>query len=268
MHVPVVANGSTTTAQSIRDHAAFIAEEQLANTAATVAIIGIGSVGNQVAEQLLRNPFPGFTKLLLVGRETDGVLDKDMPGKVRRLEKIGSPISIEADFREIALQRADLVVYTTSESVATDSTKAHKLRQAILDANKPPGTPRNLAQNRPDLLVVASGLYEVSARFGRVLDLPSNQIYACGYEGLVLSWLIYTKKLDEILLWSELEDEEIPLAFIGKPNPTIVGALNQAAKQTGMKLVHYQDPHTKRRIREKQLAVGAYVARVSKITPP
>jgi predicted amino acid dehydrogenase len=147
---------------------------------ATVAIIGAtGAIGSISAEMLA----PDTKKMLLIGRRREKL--NEVAAKVRSTGC--QHVAISDDMTR--LNEAHLIITVTS---ALDAIiKPHHLRQGavVCDVARPRDISRQVAEQRPDILVIEGGMVQVpgSVDFGFNFGFPPKMAYACMAETMALT---------------------------------------------------------------------------------
>ncbi|MEJ2746555.1 MAG: shikimate dehydrogenase [Anaerolineae bacterium] len=180
LNIPVTTGDSYTIATAISavKKAAGIMEIPLSK--ATVAIIGAtGAIGSVSAEMLA----PEIDNLLLIGRRQDKL------NQVAAKVKAAGCRNITATNDISLIKQAQLIITVTS---ALDTViEPRHLRQGavICDVARPRDVSRQVAEERPDVLVIEGGMVEVpgSVDFGFNFGFPPQMAYACMAETIALS---------------------------------------------------------------------------------
>lgn len=180
LDIPVTTGDSLTiamAAHAIRKAAAIM---DIPLDTATLAIIGAtGAIGSICAELLA----PDVKQMLLIGRRQE----KLMQVAARAREQGCQDVLISSDMSQ--LNQAHLVITVTS---AVDSIiEAHHLREGavICDVARPRDISRQVAEQRPDILVVEGGMVRVPGpvNFGFDFGFPPQMAYACMAETMALA---------------------------------------------------------------------------------
>lgn len=180
LNIPVTTGDSYTIATAVNaiKKAAGIMEIPL--NKATAAIIGAtGAIGAVSAEMLA----PNIDNMLLIGRRQDKL--NQVAAKVRAA---GCHNITTTDDTNLVKQ-AHLIITVTS---ALDTIiEPHHLRQGavICDVARPRDVSRQVAEKRPDVLVIEGGMVEVPGPvdFGFNFGFPPGMAYACMAETMALS---------------------------------------------------------------------------------
>jgi predicted amino acid dehydrogenase len=180
LNIPVTTGDSYTIAIAVRaiHEAARVMDIPL--NEATVAIIGAtGAIGSISAEMLA----PDTKKMLLIGRRREKL--NEVAAKVRSTGC--QHVAISDDMTR--LNEAHLIITVTS---ALDAIiKPHHLRQGavVCDVARPRDISRQVAEQRPDILVIEGGMVQVpgSVDFGFNFGFPPKMAYACMAETMALT---------------------------------------------------------------------------------
>lgn len=180
LNIPVTTGDSYTIAIAVRaiHEAARIMDIPLQQ--ATIAIIGAtGAIGSVSAEILA----PDAKKMLLIGRRRDKL--NEVAANVRSAGCQDVFISDEMS----RLKEAHLIITVTS---ALDAIiEPHHLRQGavVCDVARPRDISRQVAAQRPDILVIEGGMVQVPGPvdFGFNFGFPPQMAYACMAETMALA---------------------------------------------------------------------------------
>lgn len=180
LDIPVTTGDSYTIATAVNaiKKAASIMEIPL--NEATVAIIGAtGAIGSISAEMLA----PDVPNMLLIGRRQDRL--NEVAAKVRATSHCNVTASDDINL----IKQAHLIITVTS---ALDTIiEPHHLRQGavICDVARPRDVSRQVAEQRPDVLVIEGGMVEIPGPvdFGFNFGFPPKMAYACMAETMLLS---------------------------------------------------------------------------------
>ena len=178
--IPVTTGDSYTIAiavQAIRQ-AAVIMEKPL--NQATVAIVGAtGAIGSICAEMLASD----VQQMMLIGRRQQKLNEVAM-----KVQQAGCPqVITSADMTTLA--QAHFVITVTS-AIDTIIQPKHLRRGAVVcDVARPRDVSQQVAQQRPDVLVIEGGMVEVpgSVKFGFNFGFPPKMAYACMAETMALA---------------------------------------------------------------------------------
>ena len=179
LDIPVTTGDSYTIAVAVKaiHEAAKIMGNPLKQ--ATVAVIGAtGAIGAVSAEMLA----PDARKMLLIGRRQEKLTQ--VAAKVRAAGCHDVTISDKIDL----IKQAHLIITVTS---ALDTIiKPQHLRQGavVCDVARPRDISREVAKQRPDILVIEGGMVKVpgAVDFGFDFGFPPQMAYACMAETMAL----------------------------------------------------------------------------------
>ncbi|MCA9964123.1 MAG: hypothetical protein KC423_07770 [Anaerolineales bacterium] len=177
LNIPVTNGDSYTVATAVRaiQEAAAIMEIPLPR--ATAAVVGAtGAIGSVCAQMLA----PQVKEMILIGRNQE------------RLQKVAqtlptSHVTLATDMS--ALLQADLIITVTS---AVDTIiEPHHLRSGaiVCDVSRPRDVSRQVAEQRPDVLVIEGGMVKVPGNvdFHFNFGFPLQMAYACMAETMTLA---------------------------------------------------------------------------------
>lgn len=181
LDIAVTTGDSYTIALAVRAirQAATVMEIPLATT--TVAIVGATGAIGAVCAQLIA---PDVHKLLLIGRRQDALQS------LAHLIQTETPsVSVTTQTDMEALKTADLIITVTS---AVDTIiEPHHLKSGavICDVARPRDVSIEVAQKRPDILVIEGGMAKVpgNVNFGFNFGFPPQMAYACMAETIALA---------------------------------------------------------------------------------
>ncbi len=180
LNIPVTTGDSLTIAMAVRAirEAAQIMDIPLET--AKVAIIGAtGAIGSVCADMLA----PDVAQLLLIGRRQEKL--NQVAANARELGC--KDVVISSDMSQ--LHEAHLIITVTS-AVET-IIEANHLRQGaiICDVARPRDISRQVAEQRPDVLVIEGGMVKVPGPvdFGFDFGFPPKMAYACMAETMALA---------------------------------------------------------------------------------
>lgn len=180
LNIPVTTGDSLTIAMAVRAirEAADIMEIPL--DIAKVAIIGAtGAIGSVCADMLA----PDVGQLLLIGRR-----EEKLQQVAKNAHNQGcQDVVISSDMSQ--LHEAHLIITVTS-AVETIIEAKHLREGAIIcDVARPRDISRQVAEQRPDILVIEGGMVKVpgSVDFGFNFGFPPKMAYACMAETMTLA---------------------------------------------------------------------------------
>lgn len=180
LHIPVTTGDSYTVATAVHavQKAAQLMEIPMAT--ATVAIVGAtGAIGSVCAEMLA----PHTGHMLLIGRQ-----QTKLERIAARVKENGTPqVTISDDINQLA--QAHLVITVTS-AIDAIIEPCHLRRGAVVcDVARPRDVSRQVAEQRPDVLVIEGGMVKVpgSVDFKFNFGFPPQMAYACMAETMALA---------------------------------------------------------------------------------
>lgn len=180
LNIPVTTGDSLTIAMAVRAirDAAQIMDIPLAT--AKVAIIGAtGAIGSVCADMLA----PDVGQLLLIGRRQEKL------GEVAASAKNQGCADVVISSDMSRLKEAHLIITVTS-AVETIIEASHLREGAIIcDVARPRDISRQVAEQRPDILVIEGGMVQVPGPvdFGFDFGFPPKMAYACMAETMALA---------------------------------------------------------------------------------
>ena len=180
LNIPVTTGDSLTIAMAVRAirDAAQIMDIPLET--AKVAIIGAtGAIGSVCADMLA----PDVAQLLLIGRRQEKL--NQVAANARELGC--KDVVISSDMSQ--LHEAHLIITVTS-AVETIIEASHLRQGAIIcDVARPRDISRQVAEQRPDVLVIEGGMVKVPGPvdFGFDFGFPPKMAYACMAETMALA---------------------------------------------------------------------------------
>lgn len=180
LEIPVTTGDSLTIAMAVRAirEAAQIMEIPMAT--AKVAIIGAtGAIGSVCADMLA----PDVGQLLLIGRRQDKL--SQVAANAR--EHGCQDVVVSSDMSQ--LNQAHLIITVTS-AIETIIEARHLRQGAIIcDVARPRDISRQVAEQRPDILVIEGGMVQVPGPvdFGFNFGFPPKMAYACMAETMALA---------------------------------------------------------------------------------
>ncbi len=180
LKIPVTTGDSYTIAVAVQAIKKAAATMGTPIEQSTVAIVGAtGAIGAVTAEMLA----PHTQNMLLIGRRPDKL--NQVAHKVRTA---GCPnTTITDDLNK--LTQAHLIVTVTS-AIDTIIQPHHLRRGAVIcDVSRPRDVSRQVAKQRPDVLVIEGGMVKVPGPvdFGFHFGFPSQMAYACMAETMALA---------------------------------------------------------------------------------
>ena len=176
-----VTNGNAFTAAIVDTQArALLADAVHPASDRHVAVVGAtGSVGSAVSRLLARDRAVG--RLTLVARSA--------PKLAALAAETSALVSTLATNRMEAVADADLVILLTASADAVLGSEHLAPGAVVLDATQPRNTSPELAEQRPDVLVVDGGVVDIPSLrlLGGNIGLPDGRGYACFAETALLA---------------------------------------------------------------------------------
>lgn len=180
LNIPVTTGDSYTVALAVQAIRKAATDMEIPLPQATVAVVGAtGAIGSVCAELLA----PDVEKLLLIGRQVDKVT-----AVAQKIQQSGSA-KIVASTQLHLIKEADLVITVTSAIDAIIEPHFLKSGAVVCDVARPRDISQEVAQKRPDVLVIEGGMAKVPGRvdFGFNFGFPPQMAYACMAETMALA---------------------------------------------------------------------------------
>jgi predicted amino acid dehydrogenase len=180
LNIPVTTGDSYTVAVAIQaiKKAAEIMEHPLDK--ATAAVVGAaGAIGSVCAEMLA----PSVPELILIGKNRENLQQVGT-----RCRQAGCLQVVEtADLDQLA--KAHLIITVTSAIDSIIQPKHLRPGAVVCDVARPRDVSRQVAAERPDVLVIEGGMVEVPGEvdFGFNFGFPPKMAYACMAETMALA---------------------------------------------------------------------------------
>lgn len=180
LNIPVTTGDSYTIAQSVYAirEAAKKLETSLAES--TLAIVGAtGAIGSICAEMLA----PDVKEIVLIGRR----MEKLNEVKQKTTKAGCKNVTITDDMNVLA--KANFIITVTSAVDAIIEPKHLQKGAVVCDVARPRDVSRQIADERPDVLVIEGGMVEVPGEvdFGFDFGFPPKMAYACMAETMALT---------------------------------------------------------------------------------
>ncbi len=180
LNIPVTTGDSYTVAQAVQaiQEAARLLNRPL--SASTVAVVGAtGSIGS-VCAQLMA---PESGSMILVGRRTEKL--QDVATAVRQQGCSNVTVTANMD----ALAEAHFIITVTSAVDAIIEPQHLRRGAVVCDVSRPRDVSRQVADQRPDVLVIEGGMVEVPGPVNFHFDFgfPPKMAYACMAETMALA---------------------------------------------------------------------------------
>lgn len=180
LNIPVTTGDSYTVATAVHALKKAAAIMTIPLPQATVAIVGAtGAIGAVCAQMLA----PETKKTILIGRR----LDRLHQIQAKAVQAGGRDVHVTSNIEQ--LSTAQLIITVTS---AVDAIiLPHHLRSGavICDVARPRDVSRQVAEKRPDVLVIEGGMVKVPGpvNFGFNFGFPPKMAYACMAETMALT---------------------------------------------------------------------------------
>ena len=180
LNIPVTTGDSYTVAQAVQaiQEAAVLLKRPLASS--TVAVVGAtGAIGSVCAQLLAADS----GHMVLIGRKTEKL--QEVATAVR--QQGCRSVTVTADMDELA--KAHFIITVTS-AVDTIIEPQHLRRGAVIcDVSRPRDVSKQVAEQRPDVLVIEGGMVEVPGpvNFNFDFGFPPKMAYACMAETMALA---------------------------------------------------------------------------------
>ncbi len=180
LNIPVTTGDSYTVAQAARavQEAAVLLEKPLANS--TIAIVGATGAIGAICAQLLA---PTCGRMVLIGRRTEKL--QEVATAVRQQ---GCPnVTISANMDDLA--QAHFIITVTSAVEAIIEPRHLRRGAVVCDVSRPRDVSKQVAEQRPDVLVIEGGMVELPGpvNFNFDFGFPPRMAYACMAETMALA---------------------------------------------------------------------------------
>lgn len=197
--IPVTTGDSLTIAMAVHAirKAAQIMEFPMGT--AKVAIIGAtGAIGSVCADMLASE----VGQLLLIGRRQDKLNQVADNAKKQGCQDV----VISSDMSQ--LHEAHLIITVTSAIEAIIETKHLREGAVVCDVARPRDISRQVAEKRPDVLVIEGGMVQVpgEVNFGFDFGFPPTMAYACMAETMALA---LEQKYESYTLGKDIELSQV-----------------------------------------------------------
>ena len=180
LNIPVTTGDSYTIAQAVRavKQAAVILGVPLKES--TVAVVGATGAIGSVCAQLLAGQ---TDKMLLIGRR-QGKLN-EIAAKVQ--QRGCAQVTVASQIDQLA--QAHFIITVTSAVEAIIEPQHLRRGAVICDVARPRDVSRQVAEQRPDVLVIEGGMVKVPGKvdFGFNFGFPPQMAYACMAETMALT---------------------------------------------------------------------------------
>lgn len=180
LNIPVTTGDSYTVAQAARavKEAAVLLERPLANS--TVAIVGATGAIGAICAQLLA---PESGSMVLIGRRTEKL--QEVATAVRQQGCTQVTVTANMD----ALAKAHFIITVTSAVDTIIEPRHLRCGAVVCDVSRPRDVSKQVAEQRPDVLVIEGGMVEVPGpvNFNFDFGFPPKMAYACMAETMALA---------------------------------------------------------------------------------
>lgn len=199
LHIPVTTGDSYTVAMAVQaiEHAATLMNIPI--NQATAAVVGAtGAIGAVCSEMLA----PKINQLILIGRRMEKL--QEVADKAHQAGCLD--VQITSDMSE--LTKAHLIITVTS-AIDTIIEPRHLRQGAIIcDVSRPRDVSQQVAEQRPDVLVIEGGMVEVPGNvdFHFNFGFPPKMAYACMAETIALS---LEQKYESFTLGKEIQLSQV-----------------------------------------------------------
>jgi len=180
LDIPVTTGDSYTIAVAVRAVREAAARMEIPLAMATAAVVGAsGTIGALCAELLAGE----VGQMLLIGRNTDKL--RPVAAKVRAAGC--ERVIMTADMHPLA--RANIIIAVTSAIDTVIEPEHLRPGAVVCDVARPRDVSRQVAEQRPDVLVIEGGMVAVPGpvKFGFDFGFPPGMAYACMAETMALA---------------------------------------------------------------------------------
>ncbi|MEM7330516.1 MAG: shikimate dehydrogenase [Chloroflexota bacterium] len=180
LNIPVTTGDSYTIALAVQAIHEASAQMDIPLKQATAAVVGATGAIGAVCAQLLA---PDVKELVLVGRRQDKLTE------VAQKSTGNGQAAIQTSTEINAIRKADLIITVTSAIDAIIEPEHLKTGAVICDVARPRDISLEVAQKRPDILVIEGGMAKVpgDVDFGFNFGFPPQMAYACMAETIALA---------------------------------------------------------------------------------
>ncbi len=180
LNIPVTTGDSYTIAQAVKavQEAAVLLNKPLAH--ATVAVVGATGAIGSICAQLLA---PESQNMILIGRRSEKL--QEVATAVR--QQGCRNVTITANMDKLA--EAHFIITVTSALEAIIEPKHLRPGAVVCDVSRPRDVSRQVAEQRPDVLVIEGGMVEIPGpvNFNFDFGFPPKMAYACMAETMALA---------------------------------------------------------------------------------
>jgi predicted amino acid dehydrogenase len=186
-----ITNGNTLTAAVVFYHTKILINQN--PHIKKIAIVGAtGSVGRAISK-LMSKTFDGKKYLLFARTE------KNLLKLIEEMRKTTPKEKIQGYLNDLSkLNKADLIIVTTSAADAFIKKEHLKKGVTIYDITQPRNVDTSILKNRPDVFFIEGGLVQIPSLEAKLpFGLPSKTVFACFAETVLLAAENYkTEKID------------------------------------------------------------------------
>lgn len=180
LNIPVTTGDSYTVAQAAHAirKAAVLLERPLDQS--TIAIVGATGAIGAVCAQLLA---PDCSKMILIGRRKDKLAEVATAVRQQGCQKL--VVSDNMD----ELGQAHFIITVTSAVDTIIEPRHLRAGAVVCDVSRPRDVSKQVAEQRPDVLVIEGGMVEIpgSVNFNFDFGFPPKMAYACMAETMALA---------------------------------------------------------------------------------
>ena len=180
LNIPVTTGDSYTIAVAVKAIHKAASEMDIPIKQATVAIVGAtGAIGALCAELLAGD----VAEMVLIGRREEKLAEV-----AQKVKQMGcTAVTTTADMNQLA--KAHLIITVTSAIDAIIEPQHLRRGAVVCDVARPRDVSRQVAEQRPDVLVIEGGMVEIPGNvdFGFNFGFPPKMAYACMAETMALA---------------------------------------------------------------------------------
>ncbi|RME72426.1 MAG: KR domain-containing protein [Chloroflexi bacterium] len=180
LDIPVTTGDSYTVAVAVEAALKAARQMNIDPATATAAVVGATGTIGRVCAQLLASQVP---RLMLIGRRAEAL--QAVQAQVRRC----GPAEVQVSTNMADLQSAEVVI-TVTNALDTVIEPAHlKSGAVVCDVARPRDVSRQVAETRPDVLVIEGGMVRVPGpvNFNFDFGFPPGMAFACMAETMALA---------------------------------------------------------------------------------
>lgn len=180
LNIPVTTGDSYTIAQAVRaiQEAAVLLNKPLASS--TIAVVGATGAIGSICAQLLASD---CGEMILIGRRTE-----KLQTVATAVQQQGcTNVTVTADMG--SLTKAHFIITVTSAVEAIIEPRHLRRGAVVCDVSRPRDVSKQVAEQRPDILVIEGGMVEIpgSVDFHFDFGFPPKMAYACMAETMALA---------------------------------------------------------------------------------